>query len=213
MKKTLSGLLLIFATYSYADVTSVFIWQPNPGGVQKMYENAAMAKAIHEDMGATVFVGRDQMNNLHYGLTFADWPAWGRFTDALPSSEKWQQFLAQAGNAAELKKIYNMNQPVPGADGNVTVVFSWKVDRGKTGDFVQLAAKAKPIHEKLGASVGINVDELGRVHYVMTYENWEAWGKTSAAVGQSEEWAAFLEEANRTPMADLENVYRITTVQ
>ena len=45
---------------------------------------------------------------------------------------------------------------------------------GRGGDLARVAGEAKAIQEKAGASVGIHFDQLNRLHYVMSFESWEA---------------------------------------
>jgi hypothetical protein len=78
---------------------------------------------------------------------------------------------------------------------------------------VALSEEARKIHERLGASIGINIDELGDVHYEMTFANWEAWGNFQMRVAADEEWNQFWTRANQEPMAELLRVWRINAVQ
>ena len=65
---------------------------------------------------------------------------------------------------------------------------------------------------RLGASAGINIDDIGNVHYEMTFDSWEAWGKYVAVQATDKEWNEFLARANQNPMADLVKVWRLDSL-
>ena len=50
------------------------------------------------------------------------------------------------------------------------------------------------IHERLGASVRVNVDELADPHYELSFENWAAYGTFSENLAVDSEWQEFLEQ-------------------
>ena len=69
--------------------------------------------------------------------------------------------------------------------------------------------QSRKIHERLGASVGVNVDELADVHYELSFENWEAYGKFSENLAVDSEWQEFFSGANAEPVAELTKVWRL----
>ncbi|MAM80448.1 MAG: hypothetical protein CMP89_06805 [Gammaproteobacteria bacterium] len=90
------------------------------------------------------------------------------------------------------------------------MVFSWDVQQGKTPEFLALCQQSKVIHERLGASVGMNVDELANVHYEMSFESWAAYGEFSQKLAADNEWQKFFTAANAKPTAELVKVWRLS---
>lgn len=208
-------LLCAFSASAYAQVLSVFIWDAPPGHDAQMYETAAKAKAIHEKLGAEVFIGADQRGRLHYGISFDTAAARGKFIDQLSNNEAFQTLMTEASQregAATMLTAHNLRTVVAGSgeDGTATIVFQWRPMPGRFGDFIASTATAKKIHEKLGADVSVEADEKGHVFYAMAFPSWEAQGKFADAVAASEEWAAFVAEVGKDPTAEQVDTYRIT---
>ncbi|MFP6837855.1 MAG: hypothetical protein VB948_17295, partial [Pseudomonadales bacterium] len=59
----------------------------------------------------------------------------------------------------------------------VLSVFVWDAPPGGDATMIETAMAAKAIHEKLGVSVSVLVDEVGRASYLINFESWEAQGK------------------------------------
>ena len=57
--------------------------------------------------------------------------------------------------------------------------------------------QASAIHTKDGANVAINLDQKGRLHYVMSFDNWADWGKLQDA--PSAKWTAFMSDFQSDP--------------
>jgi hypothetical protein len=207
--------LILLSARATADVAQVNIWTPYPGKAAEMYQNAIQAKAIHEKLGASVSIAQDQYLNMHYVVIFKDWSEHGKFSDALGSSEEWQAFWQKisAESAAELTQTFTINNPVVAEPKPVSVVFSWDVDAGRTPDFIAICEGAMPIHKRLGASPGINIDELGNVHYELTFDNWEAWGNYAMKSATDEEWNAYFAKHSENPVATLTRVWRINVME
>lgn len=208
----------MFLTAStHAAVASVFVWDTPPGGDAAMIETAMQAKAIHDKMGADVFIGMDQKGRMHYGVSFETGAARGAFFDKVQTNEEFQALMNEASqrdNAATLKKVFNMNVAMGsgGTGGKVIMVFQYEPDPGRGGDVVAKMAEAKAIHDKLGAEVSVNVDEEGWAHYVMNFASWEAQGKFADSLAGNEEWQAFQASLAAEPLAELKNVYRVSTL-
>jgi len=214
MKKSLFFLLALFATPIVADVAQVNIWKAHPGRTADMYQSAMTAKAIHEKVGATVTISTDQNMNMYYVTIFDTWEDWGKFGGKMAGNAEWDEYwsAAMANPAAELTGTLHVNNPNPAEVKPVAMIYMWDVDRGKTEQFIAQATEAIPIHNALGASASINIDQLGDVHYEMTFDNWEAWGKFVAAAEQSEDWAKFQAKYSQ-PIATLTNVLRLNLMQ
>jgi hypothetical protein len=70
---------------------------------------------------------------------------------------------------------------------NVTI---WKPIPGKATAMLESAMAAKAIHEKLGASVTLGLENTGRLHYAAGgFENWKAWADWTTKLQASKEWA------------------------
>jgi hypothetical protein len=215
MKKTAIFLSALLCSSAWADVAVVNIWSALPGKGPQLFQNGMEAKAIHEKLGATVSIASDQDGNMHYVVLFDSWETLGKFQDSAATNEEWQAFWQRVSMepTADLLRSYLIDNPVVAKAQNASMVYSWDVDQGKTPAFVALSEEARKIHERLGASIGINIDELGDVHYEMTFANWEAWGNFQMRVAADEEWNQFWTRANQEPMAELLRVWRINAVQ
>lgn len=215
MKAIIVLVSALLCSSAWADVAVVNIWSPFPGKGTQLFQNGMEAKAIHEKMGLTASIASDQDGNMHYALTFENWDALGKFQDSMAGNKEWQAFW-QRVNAAptgELLRSYLIDNPVVAKAQAASMVYSWDVDPGQTGAFVALCEEARKIHERLGASIGINVDELGDVHYEMTFESWEAWGKYQIRAAADEEWNQFWARTSQQPRAELTKVWRVSSVQ
>jgi len=215
MKTAITLCLALLAAQALADVAAVNIWSPLPGKGAQLYQNAMEAKPIHEKLGATVGIAQDQNGNLHYAVSFKNWTDYGRFEDAMGASTEWQQFWQRISKdpTAELAQTFMVDNPVVAAIKPVSLVYSWDVAPGRTAEFIGICQEAVPIHTRLGASPGINIDELGNVHYEMTFDSWEAWGNYTAKAATDEEWNAFLAKYNGNPIATLTKVWRLNVAQ
>jgi len=98
--------------------------------------------------------------------------------------------------------------------GPATVVFQYQPNPGQAQAVIANTLKAKAIHEKMGASVQILLDEEGLVHYVTSHASWEAQGQFEDVVngGQNAEWDEFWAGVTAEPNADLVDVLRITGI-
>ncbi len=213
MRKFLLTCIALLTGYATADVGDVTLWDPAAGRTAELYQVALQAKAIQEELGAVVFIGTDQDGHMHYANVLDTWESWGKYQATLATNADWQALVSkfEADPPAEQVATFHVNNPIVAESNNVSMVFSWDVLPGRTPAMVALAQEAVGIHAKLGASAGINIDDLGDVHYEMTFDSWEAWGKFTTAVQNSEEWAAFITRANQDPVAELVKVYRINT--
>ena len=215
MKAIIALVSALLCGSAWADVAVVNIWSPLPGKGPQLFENGMEARAIHEKMGATASIASDQDGNMHYVVVFDSWEALGRFQDSAATNKEWQAFWQRVSMepTADLLRSYLIDNPVVAKAQPASMVFSWDVDPGQTPAFLALCEEARKIHDRLGASVGINIDELGDVHYELTFANWEAWGKYQTRVAADEEWNQFWARASKEPVAELIKVWRVTAVQ
>ena len=211
VKKIIFIVAALVCVQLQAEVAVSTIWSAMPGKGTQLLTNGMEAKAIHEKMGAEVSILVDQDNDMHYVVGFSDWVAWGKFLDSMPGNEEWQSFWQRAGEeaSAEISGTFMLNVPVVAKSQQVHMVFSWDVQQGQTPSFLALCQQSRKIHERLGASVGVNVDELADVHYELSFENWEAYGKFSENLAVDSEWQEFFRGANAEPVAELTKVWRL----
>ncbi|MDH3642569.1 MAG: hypothetical protein OES38_10765 [Gammaproteobacteria bacterium] len=217
MKTILFAVCMILAASTHAAVSSVFVWDAPPGGDPAMIQTAMSAKAIHEKLGATVFVGVDQEGRMHYGVSFETAAERGAFFDKIQTNEEFSALMAEASQrdkAATMQEVFNMTVALGsgGAGGNVIMVFQYQPNPGRTEDVIAKMAEAKVIQEKLGAAVSVNIDEEGWAHYVLNFANWEAQGKFADSLADNEAWNAFQQSLADDPLAELKNVFRVTAL-
>lgn len=207
----------MWAVCAWASVSEVRLFEPAPGRSAEMMKAAVDARAIQEKLGATVFIGVSQTGTLHYVATFPDWGAWAAFATKMATSKEWTAFMQKYDVADPNSKpggVFYVDTPVVAKTLPVTVVYSWDINYKVPGAFDTFMASAQQsvaIHSKLGASPGINIDQLGNVHYELAFDSWASWAKFSAALQKDADWAALMKQANATPTAELVNVYMIDT--
>lgn len=78
------------------------------------------------------------------------------------------------------------------ANATVTQVTLWQPEPGKTMQMLQVATEAKAMHAKLGAQADMAIDAMGRLHFIMAFEDWETWGAYRAKMAASAEMQAFV---------------------
>jgi hypothetical protein len=73
-----------------------------------MYAAAVEAQAIHQKLGARVWIGTDQNGHMQYAMSLADRAAWAQFDAAVAASKEWAAFedkIAKDPTAARLRVI------------------------------------------------------------------------------------------------------------
>lgn len=200
--------------YVRAEVADVAIWEPYPGRSAELFATAQEGRAILSELGFGIFVGVDQWGNLHFASGADTWEEWGKLQTKGAQSAEWQAFVQSFLSDPSAKQVgsFHIDSPLSAESRGVSIVYSWDVQPGKTAQFLESAEQAAAIHTKLGASVGIHVDDLGDVHYEMTFDDWAAWGRFSAAQAASEEWNAFFSSVMDSPTGELVRVYRIDDI-
>ncbi|MCZ6830984.1 MAG: hypothetical protein O7F73_15625 [Gammaproteobacteria bacterium] len=207
MRTIVLGVMLLFSSFALADVLEVNIWKSMPGKNQLTMQYGQEARAIMEKMGADVIIGADLEGRLHVATGFKNWAAWARFGSKMDNSKEWAAFLEKiaANPSAEREDHYLLNTPAPGRVGKVYQVFIFEPELGRGGDLVQSGMQAKTIHEKAGARITIHVDQLGKMHYLMSFDSWDAWGKFQDT--PNPEFQAFMQAQGKDPKARLVKVY------
>ena len=74
-------------------VVETYIWEPLPGGNQRLFDAGLRSKKLHEKAGVSVLVGADRLDRMIYSISFPDWGAYAKFMDT-PNAE-YQAFMAK----------------------------------------------------------------------------------------------------------------------
>mgnify|MGYP000005789754 FL=1 len=183
MKSIIAAVILISPSSAFAQVVSVNVFQPVPGGAQLTAEYFQEAKAIMQAAGAQVTISSDLKGAFWFATLFDNWEAYGRVVQSLPTNESWGAFQNKIAGTRAANQTDNLllNQraaatnPVTGP-GTVTQITVWEPTTGTMAELVEGAMGAKPIHERAGASVSVYTGG-GRMYYLMSFENFEAWGR------------------------------------
>jgi len=213
MKIKLLFLLTLVAGFASADVLEVRLWKAIPGNSAQLTQHASEARSIQLKLGGQVVVATDRQGRLHYATAHKNWVEWAAFQEKLQASDEWTDFAQKIGTApaATLEAHYLANQVAPMLPSKVYQVFVWEAYPGRNAEMIEAASTAQPLHEKLGASVGINLDQMGRMHYLMSFDTWADWARFQDA-GPSDEVASFFAEFNSNPPAKLVDVFSVTRV-
>ena len=184
MKSIIAAVILIFPSSAFAQVASVNVYQPVPGGAQLTAEYFQEAKVILQAAGAQVLMSIDLKGTYRFATLFDNWEAYGRFAQSLPTNESWGAFQNKVAGTPAAIQTDNLllNQraaaTTPGTGpGTVTQTIVWEPTTGTMAQLVEGAMGAKPIHERAGARVSVYTGG-GRLYYRMSFENFEAWGKS-----------------------------------
>jgi hypothetical protein len=84
-------------------------------------------------------------------------------------------------------------------------VFVWEPYNGRSAELFEIATEASTIHAKSGAGIAINIDQLGRMHYVMSFDSWSQWGKFQD--NPSAEWTTFWTSFQDNPPGKIIETY------
>lgn len=209
MRLIITTALLFVCSLGQAAALNVTIWKPFPGKDPLMLEQAMAAKAIQEKLGATVTVGLENTGRMHYGIGgFENWQAYAAFIEKLQASEDWAAWQTKAGAepGSTQEENYLLNT-LPGSNvgGGFYQVFIWEPRDAGIGPLVEAGMEAKAIHEKSGARVGINIDQMQRMHYVMNYDDIGHWAKMQDT--PNPEFQQFMDRQSENPSGDLVEVY------
>ena len=184
MKSIIAAVILIFPSSAFAQVASVNVYQPVPGGVTLTVEYFQEGKAILEAAGAQVAMSFDLKGTFRFATLFDNWEAYGRFVQSLLTNASWGAFQNKIGSTRAATQTNNLlldqraaatNRPT--GPGTITQTTVWEPTTGTMAQLVEGAMGAKPIHERAGASVSVYTGG-GRMYYRMSFENFEAWGKS-----------------------------------
>jgi hypothetical protein len=208
MKLSITIALTLFTSLAGAEVLDVDIWEPRMGGMPATLAAARQAQAIIEKAGGNAGIAVDRDGNLHFANYHDNWAEWAKHNASLAKDEDWTAFVAKWNSdpSAKLVENYLLNTPVSGGvDGDVYQVFIWEAVPGRAADMMQAGVQAKALHEKDGAAVSIHVDQMNRMHYVMSFADWDTWAKFQDA--DHSEFEAWMRKRQQDPTARLVKVY------
>ena len=197
--KLLAGLVLLLPSMAMATVTHVTLWEPLPGKSAQMMTTAAKAVELNKKLGMQAVTAIDTHGRLHFAMAFDDWAQWGEYQAKAAADADMQAFVQgySTNPSAVQLDSFMLNQPLPSAPGSVYNVFIWEAYEGRSVDMLNKAMEAAAIHQADGVSIAVNVDQLGRLHYVMSFDNWADWGKLQDA--PSAKWTAFMSDFQSDP--------------
>ena len=197
--KLLAGLVLLLPSMAMATVTHVTLWEPLPGKSAQMMATAAKAVELNKKLGMQAVTAIDTHGRLHFAMAFDDWAQWGEYQARAAADADMQAFVQgySTNPSAVQLDSFMLNQPLPSAPGSVYNVFIWEAYEGRSVDMLNKAMEAAAIHQADGVSIAVNVDQLGRLHYVMSFDNWADWGKLQDA--PSAKWTAFMSDFQSDP--------------
>jgi len=201
--KLLAGLLLLLPSMAMATVTHVTLWEPLPGQSAQMMATAAKAVELNKKLGMQAVTAIDTHGRLHFAMAFDDWAQWGEYQAKAAADADMQAFVQgySTNPSAVQLDSFMLNQPLPSAPGNVYNVFIWEAYEGRSVDMLNKAMEAAAIHQADGVSIAVNVDQLGRLHYVMSFDSWADWGKLQDA--PSAKWTAFMGDFQSNPAGEI----------
>ena len=99
----------------------------------------------------------------------------------------------------------------------VSQVANWRPLPEKMDTFIGQLAKAKGIHERLGATINVAQTQVGgetmTVVYMMTFESGATYGAFIDALAQDTDWQTFWSDAMKSPSADLVSTGLYTAIE
>ncbi len=186
LRNFLLGTLLFISTLANAEIAEVYSYKANPGDGARMIENMVEAASIQREVGAHVTINAldvGSQQQIDYVVRFDSTEAWGSIRDKLQASDKWNDFQARiaenpSGNLELSFAAINIDQTTTSSsfsNSGVYGVWVWEIANGKLPEVLENFAKAKTIHEKLGARIEYYSEGLGlpnTLHYVAFFDTW-----------------------------------------
>ena len=209
-KTFLLGTFLFISTFSNAEIAEVYSYKANPGDGARMIENMVEAASIQRELGAHVAINAldvGSQQQIDYVVRFDSTEEWGYIRDKLQASDKWNDFQARIGanpsGTLELSfAAINIDQTTTSSsfpNSGVYGVWVWEVANGKLPEVLENFAKAKVIHEKLGARIEYYSEGLGlpnTLHYVALFDDWSGMANFLSNATTSEELLTFQSGVN-----------------
>jgi hypothetical protein len=161
-------------------------------------------------------VGSAGYPTFDYVLRWDSGEAWAK-TKETNSNEEWQAFWAQASQSPTGTLLWSMealnwDDGVSAADfaeDGPYRVYVWQPGAGKAAAVYAAFTQAAKMHTAMGAKVNIyqeGVGGNGKVHYVMSFDDWAAMADFGDRISASEEFR-FLQAASAgsaTPIGSIQ---------
>ena len=123
--------------------------------------------------------------------------------------KRWNTHIQPANGGQSLPKGGPMAQ--------VSQVASWRPNPHKLDAFIGQVAKAKAIHERLGAAVNVAQTQVGgdamTIVYMLTFESGATYGAFIDALSDDSEWQSFWAEAVASASAELVSTGLYTAIE
>ena len=210
-----------FTSVATAERLEVFRWQANSSSPEALVQGMMTAAKIHEKYGATVGIFRMDIGSagyptFDYVLRWDSGADWAK-TKETNFNEEWQAFWAQASQSPSGTLLWSMeatnwNESVKAADfaeDGPYRVYVWQPNAGKAAAVYAAFTEAAKMHTAMGAKINIyqeGVGGNGKVHYVMSFDDWQDMADFGDKVAASEEFrflqAAFSDAA--TPIGSIQ---------
>tara|TARA_Y100001970_G_C14003932_1_gene734846 strand:+ start:94 stop:798 length:705 start_codon:yes stop_codon:yes gene_type:complete len=188
-----------------SEIAEVYSYKANPGETAKMLEHMAEAAAIQREEGAHVTINSldvGSQQQVDYVVRFDSTDDWGAIRDRLQANEKWNDFQTKIGRnpsgTLELSfAAINIDQTTTASsfpNSGVYGVWVWDVATGKLPEVLENFAKAKVIHEKLGARIEYYSEGLAlptTMHYVALFDNWSEMADFMSKAATDQELLTF----------------------
>lgn len=186
IKKLLLTFTLVISLNTFTEIAEVYSWKANPGQGADMIETMVEAATIQRNLGAHVTINQldvGSQNQIDYVIRFDSMSEWGSYRDKLQASPEWNEFWNRVGEDpnGELEMSFaasNLDTSVKSSsfsNSGVYGVWVWEVTAGKLPEVLENFAKAKAIHEELGARAEYYSEGLGlsnTLHYLMLFDDW-----------------------------------------
>ena len=198
-------LFLTLSISTKAEIAEVYSWKANPGQGADMIETMVEAATIQRNLGAHVTINQldvGSQNQIDYVIRFDSMAEWGSYRDELQASPKWNEFWNRVGEDpnGELEMSFaasNLDATVKSSsfsNSGVYGVWIWEVTAGKLPEVLENFAKAKAIHEGLGARAEYYSEGLGlsnTLHYLMIFDDWSDMASFMKNAANSQELQMF----------------------
>jgi hypothetical protein len=205
-KSILVSLSIFLAPVTYAEILEVFTWKAFPGEAQNLVKSMGQAAAIHTSLGAQVHAYQLDVGSpnqaFDYVLRWNDRQSWAATKEAATSSKEFANYWTKVSRNPSGELIASLEginidstaQADSFKDYPVFRVFIWNPAPGKTLEVLENFAKAKKIHESLGAKVDSYVEGAGgtgNLHYLMNFKSWADLASFTDELEKSTAWRDF----------------------
>ena len=192
-----------------AERLEAFRWQANSSSPAGLVQGMMTAAKMHEKYGAQVGIYRMDVGGsgyptFDYILRWDSAEAWAK-TKETNTNEEWQAFWEQAAASPSGTLLYSLEglnwdasaKAADFAQDGPYRVYVWQPNAGKAAAVYAAFSRAKEMHTAMGAKVSIyneGVGGTGKVHYVMSFDDWAEMAAFGDKVTASEEFR-FLQAA------------------